>query len=531
MPQIAAADRLFEDNVRSARAERFELCGRPIADWRQQARTELLRDAIRYTGSYRKVGATLVSAAADTGTATPSIVMAGHQPTLFHPGVWFKNFALDRVARSLSRTRPAAPVIAINLVIDNDVATTSSIRVPLWDPVAARAGRDSIAYDSAAGGVPYELNRIRDLTRFEGFGDAVGKAISPIVANPAVSRLWPHAVAAAKRCENVSCALAQARHSLEAELGLETLELPLSVACRGTPFAAFAYELLASAPWFRQIYNGSATDYRIANHIRSSAHPVPNLAADGEWIEAPFWIYSDRSPQRRPAWVRTDNGGLEISDRRGLSITVASRTPSLAAANELAERLGPEFKLRPRALATTIYSRLVLSDLFVHGIGGAKYDELGDEIMRRYFAVHPPGLMVVTATMLLPTAGLRPAAEPDRIESLTRQLRRTRFAPESFADEVDLPESLCREKIDLLANIPAHGRRRSWQRQIESVNQRLSERLGGVRQRLSEALAEAKQFESDTAVLNNREYSFCLHELDELTASFDRLLTPTPESG
>ena len=31
-------------------------------------------------------------------------------------------------------------------------------------------------------------------------------------------------------------------------------------------------------------------------------------------------------------------------------------------------------KIRPRAILTTLYSRLFLSDLFIHGIGGAKYD-------------------------------------------------------------------------------------------------------------------------------------------------------------
>src|SRR5262249_45999782 len=41
----------------------------------------------------------------DAGEPVPpltseSLVLAGHQPELFHPGVWVKNFALNGLARS-----------------------------------------------------------------------------------------------------------------------------------------------------------------------------------------------------------------------------------------------------------------------------------------------------------------------------------------------------------------------------------------------------------------------------------------------
>src|SRR5690606_34577690 len=136
---------------------------------------------------------------------------------------------------------------------------------------------------------------------------------------------------------------------------------------------------------------------------RSTAHPVRNLEFEEDLTEVPLWIYADDSPQRRGAWVRRQGGVLEISDRQRLSIRLTHATDTRAAAAELAGLCGPHFKLRPRALLTTMYARLMLSDVFVHGIGGAKYDELGDEITRRLFGIEPPDLMVVSATMLLPT--------------------------------------------------------------------------------------------------------------------------------
>ena len=65
---------------------------------------------------------------------------------------------------------------------------------------------------------------------------------------------------------------------------------------------------------------------------------------------------------------------------------------------ELAGRCGP---LAHRALTTTMFSRFLLGDLFIHGIGGAKYDELGDEIARRFFGIEPPGFLTVSMTLWL----------------------------------------------------------------------------------------------------------------------------------
>ena len=84
------------------------------------------------------------------------------------------------------------------------------------------------------------------------------------------------------------CALAQARHGLEGELGLKTLELPLGVLCRTSAFAEFVLSILSELPRFHRCYNGAAVQYREAHGIRSTAHPVPNLAEQDGWFEAPL---------------------------------------------------------------------------------------------------------------------------------------------------------------------------------------------------------------------------------------------------
>ncbi|MGV3486370.1 MAG: hypothetical protein ACO1RT_18270 [Planctomycetaceae bacterium] len=500
-------------------SERWDLAfgGTSVAELRQAARREMIRDALHYSRMYRDVS--------EPGSAD-CIVMAGHQPSLFHPGVWFKNFALDRVAHPLASGASKDSICratAINLVIDNDVANSSAVRVPVIDAQSGWIRQAAVAFDEAAGGVPYEQNRIRDRHLFDSFDVRLREAIHPLVREPLVGRLWPHARAAANRCENVSCAVAQARHALEGEVGLQTLELPLSVLCRSESFAAFAVSILGDLVRFRTIYNECVKHYRVHHGIRSKAHPVPELGAVDEWTEAPFWIYGDDSPQRRAAWVRRAGGGLEISDRGQRSVHLTSSPDSPNAAAELASCGTANWKLRPRALMTTMYARMILSDLFMHGIGGAKYDQLGDQIMHRFFGVTPPAMMVVSATIQLPVEGLGLSAAT--VTDVKRQLREIRFAPERFAAVHELPAQLLERKRQLISHPPEDTEKKAWHAEVSRINRELEHQLSGVRTELESQLAAAKQAAASAAVIRSREYSFCLFELDDLLATYKTLLS------
>lgn len=510
-PALSAAADTLRRNRSKADQWSFELSGRSLQSLRSLARVELLQEAWAYSRRYRDVS---------QPQSDDAIVMAGHQPTLFHPGVWFKNFALDGVARlSSDQYRPTT---AINLVIDNDVANAAAVRVPVIDDSTGLIRQESVPFDVASGGVPFEQNRIRDRATFESFDQRLEASVQPIVATPCVTRLWKHAKAAVARCENVSCAIAHARHGLEGELGLNTLELPLSVVCRSESFAAFALSVLCDAMRFRDVYNRSVKEYRIHHGIRSKAHPVPELATKDDWIETPFWIYGDDAPQRRPLYVRETAGLLELSDLKAKTKRLSISSSKPEAAPELASFQGPLWKLRPRALMTTMYARTVLSDLFIHGIGGAKYDQLGDQILERFFGISALEMMVVSATVHLPVDSL--LEETLSVESIRRQLRNSRFAPERFQQDAALPEPLLARKRELLASIPEPGSRLAWHREIREVNLSLAQSLTEVRAGLERQLQMAKQATASAAILKSREYSFCLFELDELTATFANML-------
>ena len=479
---------------------------------RHQARRQLIEDALRYTSVYRTPD-WLAGFSIDELLERP-IVMAGHQPALFHPGVWFKNFALSHVARQTG-------ALAVNLVIDNDVASGCSVRIPTLASETSQASYVSVPFDDAGGGGPYEQTTIQNHDVFAQFAERVTKTVAPIVQQPCVDRLWYHARAAIERCGVAGCAMAQARHGLEAEIGLQTLELPIGVVCRTTAFAEFVLSILSELPRFHRCYNGAASQYRRDHGIRSTAHPVPNLDERDGWFEAPLWIYGNQSPTRRPVWVRLRNDQLVISDRVEREIEIDIRFPKLAA-EKLSSMITPEFKLRPRALLTTMYARLILSDLFMHGIGGAKYDQLGDRIIHSFFMVDPPEFMVMSATVKLPSA--HTSDNPARVRQLKREMRDVQFQPERYAKRADLDQSLIARKQYLLENQPPPGARGDWHREITEINRTLSDCLEEQRSRIVTELANARRQASSEAILSSREHPFCVFNLQYLQNTFLQLL-------
>ncbi len=504
-PPLSDEAAFLHQNIARREQADCQLCGIGLRQLRQQSRRLLLSQARAYTQRYR----TLPDSPLDE--LTP-IILAGHQPELVHPGVWFKNFALSRLA---CRTGSHA----VSLLIDNDSMRSTSIRVPggsVDDPVIS-----AVPFDQPGESVPYEERQVRDATLFASFARRVHKTIRPLVPDPLIDQLWPAAVEAVREQGNLGRALAQARHTLEGTWGLATLELPLSHVCDARPFRWFAAHLISSAERLREVHNECLAEYRRVNRVRSHTHPVPDLSRRGDWTEIPFWLWTLESPLRQPAFVRRNRSSIELSDRRDVRIQLDLTTDRDAqrCLQQLDDMHAAGIRLRPRALITTMFARLVLSDIFIHGIGGAKYDQLTDAIIRRFFAIEPPDYLVATATLKLPVPKI--AVAPQDVQRVNRSLRELRFHPELYVDSTPATSPLVAEKrrwIDL--EVPPH-RRRERHEHIERVNRMLYRMLSGQQEQLEQERGTLRSLLRKQAILDSREYAFCLFPDESLR---DRLL-------
>ena len=173
-------------------------------------------------------------------------------------------------------------------------------------------------------------------------------------------------------------------------------------------------------------------------------------------------------------------------------------------------------KVRSRALTNTLYARLFLADLFIHGIGGGKYDELTDELIRRFYGVEPPAFLVLSATRLLPLPS--PPAGPDDHRRLAHELRDLHWNPQRHLPpgDGDMRELAGRKK-GLIAEAPADaaGRRERFHA-LRTVTAGLRAPLAGEERRLLAELGETDRRLAANAVLHRRDYAFCLYPEETL---------------
>lgn len=512
-PPLADVPELVAQNRRRRLDYDYDFQGRSLADLVLRAREELVAEARRWTSQYRDV---------DTGPFIPGqpLFLAGHQPQLFHPGVWLKNFALGWLARQHAAQ-------AVNLIIDSDTIKDATLRVPGGSVHQPRLA--AIPYDDPGPAIPYEERPILNRQLLESFGRRAADWLRPLVRHPLLESFWPMVVARADSSGNLGACLAQARHQLEERWSAATLEVPQSRVCDLPSFAWFTAHLLAHLPRLRLIYNDVVAEYRRTHHIRSTAHPVPDLAVVDDWLEAPFWIWSVDRPRRMRLFVRQQDEEILVSDRAGLEVPLPlSPEGDAGAAVERLLELGRQgIKIRSRALITTLWARLVLGDLFLHGIGGAKYDQVTDALMAQFFGLQPPHYLVVSATVLLPIP--HEVTTESELNAVDRQLRDLTYHPERFLEESQCADSSRDGALELIEA------KRHWIRtpqtfenaatrfhEFHRINDALQAWVADERQRLRDRRQQLTTSLKHESILSSREYAFCLFPEEMLRRQFAR---------
>jgi hypothetical protein len=498
----------------------YDLQGRTLAELARSARRALVERAVAYTSEYRDVDN--LSTAVDRATTAP-LVLSGHQPQLYHPGVWYKNFVLGQLARETHG-------IGIHLLIDSDSCRTATIRVPTGSVDQPRV--EAVPLDHPAAEMPYEERMVGDEALFASFPSRLSTLLRPFIAAPVVHELWPMIHERSRGEKNLGRRIAQGRHSLEASWGNDTLEVPQSCVCCLNEFGWFVAHVLAQLPRFRTAYNGSLASYREAHGFRNRAHPVPDLALDDGWLEAPFWIWSSDDPRRMPLFARQQGRELMISDRerRTFVLTLSPDADAAVAVEQLKELAVRGIKIRTRALATTLFARLLLGDLFLHGIGGAKYDQVTNQIAERFLGFALPEFGTVSATLRLPID--HPCADADQPATLRRQLRELDYHPERFLRRDGASNSKTTASTATIVADKSHWLNtrvtpeNAYARHlgIASANAALQPWVATVRSDVNRRLDEAVDCLRASSILTGREYSFALFPREHL----QRLMLASP---
>lgn len=446
------------------------------------------------------------------------VILTGHQAEFFHAGVFAKSVAADAIAA-------AAGGKSVYITVDTDTPKSDQLFVPTIDgrivhrrhvpipgtnltlpmnaqpELAASAWRSF--FDDIAGGPTTDEPTMLDVYKrgwFDGAGEAIDCCAAFIRANAA--------------CEDA--------------LGfVHAPQLRTSDLSTWPEFRAFVAHLAANAASFRSAYNDSQLAYRARRHVRSPQRPVPPLMETDERIELPFWIVRGESTRRRLFVCPRGEHLAFFADAEHAGNECAR---DLVRGDRHAEPWRIEtdgWRILPRALTLSAFCRLCLSDLFIHGIGGAKYDEMTEDFITRFWGIPVPASACVTATVHLDLPDA-PDAEAG-VRAARRAARDVRYNPQRHAD--GLPPDLLARREQLIAESGRLARDDRWNRSrrrevfkaIRDTNAALLDAAGDRPRELDDRVRQLEQELASHAAATDREYFYALHSLEQMQALAARI--------
>jgi len=490
---------VMRSNADAASAWEFTVAGVPARELRAKARRETLAAAREFS---ERLGVPVMRP-----DAPELIVMTGHQPELYHPGVWAKDFLLQRLADETGAA-------AIDCVVDCDAFEAVEVVSPCMRPGVSRCR----AYLALGGGSTcFACAPVPSAEHVLAFCEAGDEALSTLPA-PAIrrhfARFCEHLRGARDDARDLAELVTFARRRYEASAGTTYLELPVTAQSRTPAFAAFFADIALRAEEFADVHNAELSDYRSRNRLRSKARPFPDLQRGGDRVELPFWHVGR---VRRAVWARLGEQVEVLAD--GEVLLSLPRDPAAAAEAAAAARL----TLAPRAVTLTMFDRMFVADLFIHGTGGARYDLVTDAVLRRFYGVEPPAFAVTSMTMYLPL-GVH-AVTPAEVEAAGQKLNRLAHNPDQLLDEWRFDDpgerrdacALAAEKAALTRAINQPGaEKKVLGARIRELNERMAAMLAPLADQLQRELESLGSQLEAADIMTDRTYPFCFWSPEEV---------------
>ncbi|MCL4078944.1 hypothetical protein MX659_04970 [Coriobacteriia bacterium Es71-Z0120] len=477
-----------------------EVGGMPLSALRSDARA----DALRLAGeTCRRLGI-----AFEVRDSSAPIVMTGHQPELFHPGVWSKHFAIQKFADQHEAT-------PLDLVVDSDRCGRVSLRVPC---VRERVRRHDVVLadggDACYGCVPAPSPEA--IERFANEALACAKTLPGDGPYERVQRFVGCLNDAVPRSRTIAEAVVVARRSYETPAVSRYGEVFVTDQAAASSFLRFAAHLVRDAQRFTTVFNDEVRAYRARRRVRSAAHPFPELSVAGGIAEVPLWVLVG-GVRRRVAFEQA-TGSIHVEDHGVIEAGVddVSVVRALEASG---------LRILPRAVALTMFERLCVADLFVHGVGGSRYEFITDRVIERWLGVAAPPYAVVSLTMRLPVGSA--SAIDERIAELRRTLHVAKHNPDKLLDmaladpgERARADAYVQEKRDLIARASEPGAdKRAVGQAIRAVNARLEAAIRPFVAAVEEKIQRLECERGAHEALSDRECSFPLFDpLDVMDA-------------
>jgi hypothetical protein len=442
----------------------------------------------------------------------PPWIVGGHQPELFHPGVWFKNILIDQLAKETNS-------LGFHAIIDHDLLRSASVRVPARDPDRNMAFATTVPLPLSRPTtpdpyLPWNDWRI-DPSQIDEASQQIQRALRSIGLKQSMVPDFFQQLRTTGPDIDAAQALSQVRHRIEHRHGISNREFPMSQLCRTVSWRVFLTHCVANASELHAIYNHCLDEYRNAEGITNPTQPVPRLGRQESWVELPFWLRLPGQYARHRMWVECESARCRVAAQPNDYGRVRDWNDGFP---------DDSWIIWPRALMTTLFLRVFLADLFVHGIGGGQYDRLTDRIIERFLRIQPPKFVTCTATLWLEFSEIEELTE-DHLARLSADLEREhhmlRSAPERFLNLDHTNEKrLWENHRHWIASIPPRGQRKSWHAEMKGLKSSIAAAVEDHRIDWQRRKQAHDGLLSQRRILQSREFAYILFGEQNL---FDRL--------
>ncbi len=429
----------------------------------------------------------------DTDQAAP-LVVSGHQPYFLHHGVLYKYALLDKAAQK--------GMTCVFISVDTDPCDGFPVKIPAFKDGYKLAEYRILGIPPSGQNVFY-ADAVTDIEAFDNFKYAALADLGTLPENFFdYGKTFLQNINAAALPDNMRDAMITLRREYMKNAPGKVLEVPLSAVCETEEFFEFAFTLILRAKEIAESFNRALDAYRTEHKLRSKANPFPDLEIAGSSCETLLWKIKDG---KRDALFVKPEGKME----NGNAILMPEGV-NVNSAEELAEhcrKLG--YRLWPRAVSLSLMLRLYLSDLFVHGIGGTKYDRLTDAVIKDVFQIDPPAFVTASRTLAAPHGLDDPS---DKLAALKRELREIDFHPERFLEDGSEMQKIAEKKTRLIETIKApDADKKSIGQKISALNDMLNKSLAPQREKFMEEISAVEKETTRFNAFTNRELPYFLY--------------------
>ena len=523
-------DKIIKENKYRVKGYEFTIFGKKYFSLREDYRRDLVKIARSFTN---QLDAENDQKKQEDYLSTNCLIITGHQPEFYHPGIWIKNLFLSEIIKN----DKTGQNIGLNLNLDNDIVNQVHLYCPHIDKPDKRndpgyALREVNLY-SHTKNIPLQEIGTPSNQELNKFVLEVNSEIEKFPNRAIYNRFqkftsyfWK----ARQICQSdlemnqLGIFLITCRRYHESSLNPAYYEVPHSFLHNHDTFLLFLLEIAAHIYQFAFIYNQKVAQYRTLHKIKNKVNPVTDLLIEKKRVEAPFWIWQKgKKMGREKLFFSMEKDGQLYIDLKSQDkiLLISSKKEN---GNMVLQRLKGiikqnDFVISPRALILTLFQRLFGADLFIHGIGCSKYDWITDRIIRDYFKVEPPEFFTISTTI--------PLDLPSRLKSRydsslwKKKKRALTFNPETLIREAGLSlrkeqdaQALIDEKMKLTEQIRniASKEKHDFSQRIKELNKRLKIILDPYEREINKKIAEEKKKREQEKIIKFREYPYCFYD-------------------